>query len=70
MPASSILSEEIVPPYSLVREDETCLQRRLSLPVAYLLNNRIGTAVDMSMEPPKIAGWIVPRLERLCGQES
>jgi len=42
--ASSVISEEIVPPDPLVQENETCLFRRqLSLPVAYLLHNRIVT---------------------------
>ena len=41
---SSVLSEEIVPSYSLVQKHETHLRRRrLLLPIAYLLNNRIVT---------------------------
>jgi len=44
MQASSVLSEEIVLSYALVQKSETRLRRRqLSLPVAYVLNNRIVT---------------------------
>jgi len=44
--ASSVLSEEIVHPYALVQKSETSLgRRRQSLPVAYVLNNRIVTGV-------------------------
>jgi len=47
-PASSILSQEIVPPYSFVPKYEThLLRRRLWLPVALLLNNKIVTQPDI-----------------------
>jgi len=43
--ASSVVSEEIVPSYSLMQKHETHLRRRqLSLPVPYLLNDRIVTS--------------------------
>ena len=42
--ASSVLSQEIVLPYALVENRETPLLKiRLSLPVAFLINNRIVT---------------------------
>jgi len=39
-----VLSDGVVLPHALVQTSETCLRRRrLSLPVAYVLNNRIVT---------------------------